>query len=389
MWITARPVVIICIKNRLKNNKQHLSTKLSTNMTDFSINSNFLVSLVFSVLSFVFAIVLEIMIKTVFKSGKNKNSMLFKRIGFVTGGPLVVFFVLSGIVWSISLLDHVAGDAILNKDDRGWLRDVLVSSWEVLCILIITICTSRTLIALLNWYSRRVAKKTQTEFDDKIIPPLKRLLPILVYSLGALKLLDYFGFSVSPILAGLGIGGIAVALAVQPTLSNFFAGTYVLTEGALKEDDFIEIEGGIAGYVSSVGWRSTKIRDRFNNLVIIPNSKMAESVVTNFYSPETAINLIITSGVAYEENLEKVEKTVYDALGDLVKSSENVAPGTEPRFGFSEFGDSNINFWVFMQAKDWPSSFQLKSEIIKKIHKYFEKQNIVINYPTRRIINDK
>ena len=160
-------------------------------------------------------------------------------------------------------------------------------------------------------------------------------------------------------------------------------------QNKLLEEDFIEIEGGIAGYVSSVGWRSTKIRDRFNNLVIIPNSKMAESVVTNFYSPETAINLIITSGVAYEEDLEKVEKVVYESLNALIKTSEYVALDTEPRFGFSEFGDSNINFWVFMQAKDWPSSFQLKSEIIKIIHKNFEKNNIVINYPTRRIINDK
>ena len=189
-------------------------------------------------------------------------------------------------------------------------------------------------------------------------------------------------------MAGLGIGGIAVALAVQPTLSNFFAGTYVLTEGALKEGDFIEIEGGIAGYVSSVGWRSTKVRDRFNNLVIIPNSKMAESVVTNFYSPETAINLIITSGVAYEENLENVESTVKATLKQLLNDSENVANNTEPRFGFSEFGDSNINFWIFMQAKDWPASFQLKSEIIKSVHSSFAKKGITINYPTRRIIKD-
>ena len=240
----------------------------------------------------------------------------------------------------------------------------------------------------MDWYSRKILKKTTTELDDKLIPPLKRVLPIIIYVLGALQLLEYFGFSVSPILAGLGIGGIAVALAVQPTLSNFFAGTYVLTEGALKEGDFIEIEGGIAGYVSSVGWRSTKVRDRFNNLVIIPNSKMAESVVTNFYSPETAINLIITSGVAYEENLENVEKTVKDTLHKLLNDSENVANNTEPRFGFSEFGDSNINFWIFMQAKDWPASFQLKSEIIKAVHSNFAKKGITINYPTRRIIKD-
>ena len=295
---------------------------------------------------------------------------------------------MSGFLWSLSLLDILAGDLILEGADRKWLKDFLLTTWGVLVIVILTISISRITSVFLDWYSRKILKKTTTELDDKLVPPLKRILPIIIYVLGALQLLGYFGFSISPILAGLGIGGIAVALAVQPTLSNFFAGTYVLTEGALKEGDFIEIEGGIAGYVASVGWRSTKIRDRFNNLVLIPNSKMAESVVTNFYSPETAINILTTSGVAYEENLENVEVTVKDTLQQLLSVSENVANNTQPRFGFSEFGDSNINFWIFMQAKDWEASFQLKSEIIKAVHSSFAQKGITINYPTRRIIQD-
>ena len=282
----------------------------------------------------------------------------------------------------------MAGDLVLKGTDRKWLNDFLLTTWGVFVIVISTISFSRITGVFLDWYSRKILKKTRTELDDKLVPPLKRILPIIIYVLGALKLLGYFGFSISPILAGLGIGGIAVALAVQPTLSNFFAGTYVLTEGALKEGDFIEIEGGIAGYVSSVGWRSTKIRDRFNNLVLIPNSKMAESVVTNFYSPENAINILITSGVAYEENLENVEVVVRETLQQLLSVSENVANNSQPRFGFEEFGDSNINFWIFMQAKDWAASFQLKSEIIKAVHSSFAQKGITINYPTRRIIKD-
>ena len=357
-------------------------------MMDLSLNASILISLIYVAASLVAAIVLEVLGKTVFKSGKNKKNILYKRVGNITYGPLIVYFVLSAVIGSISLLDLFAGDSFLAMTDRTWLREVLVATWEVMGILLVTICVARVLNVLLDWYLKKFARRTQTDFDDKIIPPLKRVLPLFIYSVGAIRLLDYFGFSISPILAGLGIGGIAVALAIQRPLGNFFAGTAVLTEGALKEDDFIEIEGGIAGYVSSVGWRSTKIRDRFNNLVIIPNSKMAESIVTNYYSPETAINLIITSGVAYEEDLENVEKTVFESLNQLLKTSKYVAENTEPRFGFSEFGDSNINFWVFMQAKDWPASFQLKSEIIKVIHKNFNNKKITINYPTRRIIND-
>jgi small-conductance mechanosensitive channel len=357
-------------------------------MSNFGFNSDLIISLLLVAGSFILALILELIGDFVFKAGRNKNATLLYRIAYNLKGPLVVFFVVSGLLWSLSLLDIVAGDLVLEGSDREWLNDSLLTTWGVLVIVILTISFSRITSVFLDWYSRKILKKTTTELDDKLVPPLKRILPIVIYLLGALQLLGYFGFSISPILAGLGIGGIAVALAVQPTLSNFFAGTYVLTEGALKEGDFIEIEGGIQGYVSSVGWRSTKIRDRFNNLVLIPNSKMAESVVTNFYSPETAINILITSGVAYEENLENVEVTVKDTLQQLLSVSENVANNTQPRFGFSEFGDSNINFWIFMQAKDWSASFQLKSEIIKAVHSSFDKKGITINYPTRRIIKD-
>ena len=357
-------------------------------MSNFGFNSDLLISILLVAGSFLLALILELIGDFVFKAGKNKNATLLYRVAYNLKGPWVVFFIVSGFLWSLSLLDVVAGDLVLEGSDRKWLNDSLLTTWGVLVIVILTISFSRIASVFLDWYSRNILKKTTTELDDKLVPPLKRILPIIIYVLGALQLLGYFGFSISPILAGLGIGGIAVALAVQPMLSNFFAGTYVLTEGALKEGDFIEIEGGIAGYVASVGWRSTKIRDRFNNLVLIPNSKMAESVVTNFYSPETAINILITSGVAYEENLENVEVTVKDTLQQLLSVSENVANNTQPRFGFSEFGDSNINFWIFMQAKDWSASFQLKSEIIKAVHSSFDKKGITINYPTRRIIKD-
>ena len=357
-------------------------------MSNFGFNSDLLISILLVAGSFLLALILELIGDFVFKAGKNKNATLLYRVAYNLKGPWVVFFIVSGLLWSLSLLDIVAGDLVLEGSDRKWLNDSLLTTWGVLVIVILTISFSRIASVFLDWYSRNILKKTTTELDDKLVPPLKRILPIIIYVLGALQLLGYFGFSISPILAGLGIGGIAVALAVQPMLSNFFAGTYVLTEGALKEGDFIEIEGGIAGYVASVGWRSTKIRDRFNNLVLIPNSKMAESVVTNFYSPETAINILTTSGVAYEENLENVEVTVKDTLQQLLSVSENVANNTQPRFGFSEFGDSNINFWIFMQAKDWEASFQLKSEIIKAVHSSFAQKGITINYPTRRIIQD-
>ena len=119
--------------------------------------------------------------------------------------------------------------------------------------------------ATMTWYIQSVAQTTETQLDDRLLPPLKRIMPLLVYSLGFLMALSVLNIPISPILAGLGIGGLAVALAVQPTLANFFAGTYVVTEGELNVGDYIELQGGPSGYVVEVGWRSTKIRSMYNN----------------------------------------------------------------------------------------------------------------------------
>ena len=215
---------------------------------------------------------------------------------------------------------------------------------------------------------------------------LSGILPIVIYAVGSLIALDSLDVSISPLLAGFGIGGLAVALAVQPTLSNFFAGTYLVTEGELKAGDYIELDGGPAGFVVDVGWRSTKMRSRYNNLVIIPNSKMADSIVTNYSSPTPAINVVVTSGVSYESDLAQVERVVLEATKEIIAASDDAVTETEPFFGFSEFGDSNIDFWVFLQANDRLGSFVLKSELVKRIHQRFTEEGIEINYPVRKLV---
>ena len=194
------------------------------------------------------------------------------------------------------------------------------------------------------------------------------------------------GIAISPLLAGLGIGGLAIALAVQPTLSNYFAGTYLISEGELNEGDYIELEKGPAGFVVEVGWRSTKIRNRFNNLVIIPNSKMVESIVTNYFSPSPSMNVVVNCGVSYESDLARVEEIVLEIANDVIRDVEQAVTGSEPFFGFSAFGDSNIDFYVFLLATDRTGTFIIASEVIKRIHRRFREEGIEINYPVRKLV---
>ena len=298
-------------------------------------------------------------------------------------GPFGFFLVSTGLLVGYLLAIGIDNPILAQLSDT---KDLAIKIWKVSVILTATFTVAHVVDRLIDWYLLNIAESTETKIDDTLLPTLRRVLPITIYAAGALVAIDSVGVSISPILAGLGIGGLAVALAVQPTLSNFFAGTYVVTEGELKEGDFIELEGGPSGYVEDVGWRSTKIRSRFNNLVIIPNSRMAESIVTNYFSPTPAMNVIVTCGVSYDANLEDVERFSVEEAEAVINDSDQAIKDVEPFFGFSNFGDSNIDFFVFLQAIDRSGTFTLKSELIKRIHERFNVEGIEINYPVRKIV---
>ena len=138
---------------------------------------------------------------------------------------------------------------------------------------------------IFNWYMEIIAPRTSSTLDEQLMPLIRRVVVGAIYALGGLLILDQFNINISPLIAGLGLGGLAVALAIQPTLANLFSGTYVLTEGVIKQGDYIELENGAAGYVIDVGWRSTRINTWTNNLVVIPNSRFAETIITNYAEP--------------------------------------------------------------------------------------------------------
>ena len=298
-------------------------------------------------------------------------------------GPAVLFIVLLGLFLGVLVLTSLTNPTfdVLDGWDT-WVR----KAWVVVIVAEVSYLASHLTQFLIAWYLRAIAARTTTDLDAKLIPAIRRVLPLTIYSVGALVALDNLDISISPLLAGLGIGGLAVALAVQPSLSNFFAGTYLVTEGELKEGDFIELKSGPSGYIVGVGWRSTKIRSRYNNLIIVPNSHMASSVVTNYSSPSPAMNVIVTCGVSYDADLERVENLVMQVAQQVIDESPDAVKENPPYFGFSEFGDSNIDFWVFLQARDRWGTFTVTNDLIKRIHARFKEEDIEINYPMRKLV---
>jgi small-conductance mechanosensitive channel len=198
-------------------------------------------------------------------------------------------------------------------------------------------------------------------------------------------LLDYLGISITPMVAGLGLGGLAVALALQPTLSNFFAGTQIVLDHVVRVGDYIELDSGVKGYVTDIGWRSTRIRTAFNNMVIVPNSRLADSVITNYYGPSMELAVLVEAGVSYSSDLVQVEGVAREVAKEVIDELDEAVKTFEPWFGYEEFGDSNINFWIWLQAKDRFASFRVKSELMKRLKSRFDQEGITINYPVRHL----
>ena len=241
------------------------------------------------------------------------------------------------------------------------------------------------LSSAIDWYLENLATRTNHVIDLRLFPLIRRVGGVIIYGIGALLVLDIMDINISPLIAGLGLGGLAVALAIQPTLANLFAGTYVMTEGVISTGDYIELESGMAGYVVEVGWRSTRIRTWGNNLVVVPNARFAETIITNFQQPVPAVSVYVTCGVSYDSDLDLVEEVSREVMDNLVQNDRHAVRSYGAWFAFDAFGESNIDFWLFMQAKDRIASFNLQSNLIKNLHRRFQEEGITINYPVRTL----
>ncbi len=239
----------------------------------------------------------------------------------------------------------------------------------------------RIINSVLEWYGKEIAAKTESHVDDHFLSIFKKVVYIIVFALMALWIMGQLGIEITTLIAAFGIGGLAIALALQDTLSNFFSGAHIALDRPIKIGDYIELDSGEKGYVDDIGWRSTKLRLLGNNLVVIPNSKLADSKLINYSSPSDELSVILTLGVAYDSDLDKVEKVTIDVAKQIQKKLEGAVSEHEPFIRYNEFGDSSINFSVILKAKTYVDRYLIIHEFIKTLKKRYDKEKIEIAFP--------
>lgn len=296
--------------------------------------------------------------------------------------PVLLAIILAGIRVALISLSNASDSSLGFITNLEWLGNLV---WLVAVAAIVCYTISRLILALMRWYSARAPHDTRNALNTVIWPILFRITSIIVFTIGALVVLDIMGIPITPLLAGIGIGGLAIALALSPTIASFIAGTYVVAEGHISEGDYVEIDAERAGFVESVGWRSTVLRSRFNNLIIVPNNLITESIVTNYTTPTPAVTGIVECGVSYDSDLKNVEKVSLEVAQAVIDESDNANKDFEPVCRFFQFADSNINFRVIFQGIDRVAMFAIQHEIIMRLHARFREEGIEINYPVRKL----
>ena len=207
----------------------------------------------------------------------------------------------------------------------------------------------------------------------------------LIIVLALMVALASLGTSITPLLVVLGVALIAVALALQSTLGKLFSGIYVLTDKPIKVGQYVEIEGGIEGVVDQTNWRSTHIRTLADNIIIVPNSKIAGSIITNYDMPEGEIGVLVPLGVHYKSDLEQVEKITVEVAREVLKEVEGTDPRFDPYVRYHTFGDSAINFTAVLRSRDYGARPLIAHEFIKRLHKRYSQEGIVIPSPTHTL----
>ncbi|HUE02120.1 MAG TPA: mechanosensitive ion channel family protein [Bryobacteraceae bacterium] len=250
----------------------------------------------------------------------------------------------------------------------------------VLWILSLTIISSRLAGDLIRFYGRDIPGALPVTTLSQTLAQLG------VVIFGVLVLLNLLGISVTPILTALGVGGLAVALALQDTLSNLFAGFYIAVARQVRLGDYIRLNTGEEGYVTDIGWRSTTVRSLAYSMIIIPNNKLGQAIVTNFYLPEKRVSVSIQIGVACDSDADQVERVLLEEAQAAAQEVPGMLADPAPTVSFDPgFGDWSLNFTVGYYVAEFANQFSARAALRKRILKRLRQEKIEMPFPTRTI----
>jgi small-conductance mechanosensitive channel len=254
-----------------------------------------------------------------------------------------------------------------------------------LVVLVMTFFPANVIVLALQRWGQREPNML------RVTQPATFIVHILFAVLGTIIFLENLGITLTAVWTTLGVGSVAVALALQETLSNFFSGLYLLADRPVNPNDYIKLDSNQEGYVLQIGWRSTTLKTLGNNFVTIPNSTLAKAIITNYSRPHTDMSYTLPVSVVYGTDPSRVEKALLEAAREALRDGlEGLLANPAPSVGFIPgFGESSLSFSLSVQIRKFPDQYSVQSDLRKRILKKFQEAEIHMPFPTRTLVFDK
>jgi small-conductance mechanosensitive channel len=290
------------------------------------------------------------------------------RIDWLVERYLFPLLIIVGLWWTIDVAP------LPPKIERAATRLLSLTG-----LIILIVVVAKAVLVIL----RNIAARYQPL--DNIRGPAELLAKIVLCAVGGMLILDNLGVSLTPLLTTLGIGSLAVAIALQDTLGNAFAGLHIKADQPIEVGQFIRLENGDEGYVERIGWRSTRIRMLPNKTAVVPNSKLVQSTITNYDLPDQEVAVLVQVGVHYDSDLAQVERVTKEVAKEIMARVPGAVPSFEPFIRYHTFNQSSIDFTVILRARTFVDNYLIIHEFIKALHAKYRETGIVIPFPIRTV----
>ncbi len=290
-------------------------------------------------------------------------------------GPLQVFIVAIGIYVAVAALNHLPGVVSGN----------LGLALTVVLIYIAAYLVANLASGLISWYQHDIAPHTESELDDVLMPFLGKSIGVTVFILATLMAISSMGIEITPLIATMGVGGIAVALAAQELLSNVFGAISILSDRPYKVGDRIAMTDGLIGDVVEIGLRSTRVKTLDGRITVIPNADISKSMVINYSQPDQKLRYNIKVGISYSADVEKASRILLEIAG----TTKGVLKEPAPSVYITDLGNFSVNLLMQVWLEDYKLTWEVPDQIYRDTLKRFAAEKIDIPYPTTSIIVDR
>ncbi len=317
--------------------------------------------------SLVIAAAINIVLKILIRKAEKTDTKIDDIILHAIGKPIYLLVIVGGIYYAAHQTPGL--DELINKFDEG------LKYRHFLTTIFITWVVASLAKRLIRDYGYAIAAKTEGEMDDRIVALADMSVKYIIWLIGIMMALQGIGIEITPIITGMGIAGLAIALAAQTVLSNVFGGVTITLDQLYKVGDRVEFSG-VYGDVYEVKPRYTKIKTLDNTLITIPNSKVINDNIINFAFPDASVRVKIPVSVAYGTDPEKVDKTMLD----IAENTPQVLSEPKSLLRFTEYAASSQNFELLVWIRHYDDRHPVIDRILREMFRRFKEEGIEIPF---------